>query len=239
MKPKYKRIMLKLSGEGLSGQNGEIISSEILEDLILQIKAVHEKGTDVCLVIGGGNIFRGGRSVAENLDLPIAHSLGMLATVMNGLYLENVLNKKGIDTKLFSSIAVSSICDEYMYSKAQTALKERKVVIFAGGTGNPFFTTDSAATLKASEMGCDVILKATQVDGVYDSDPKKNPNAKRYSEVSFDEAIQKELKVMDTTAIALARENNIPIVVFEQSAKDSLIDVVAGKGNFTVIKKEV
>ncbi|MDR1694299.1 MAG: UMP kinase [Lactobacillaceae bacterium] len=238
MKPKYKRIMLKLSGEGLADGGEEMFSPAIAADLVSQIKAVHNAGTDICLVIGGGNIFRG-RSAPKGLPRSVADQMGMMATVMNGLFLQEALKKADLDVRLMSSLDVPKVCESYVYEKAAGYLEKRRIVIFAGGTGNPFFTTDSAATLKAAEMNCDVVLKATQVDGVYDSDPKKNPNAKRYEAVSFDEAIQKELKVMDTTALALARENNIPIVVFAQSERNSLVDVVCGKGNFTVMRKEV
>lgn len=238
METKYKRIMLKLSGEGLADNGEEMFSPAIVEDLVRQIKSIYDAGTDICLVIGGGNIFRG-RSAPKGLVRSVADQMGMMATIMNGLFLQEAIKKANLPVRLLSSLDIPKVCESYIYGKAISYLERRRIVIFAGGTGNPYFTTDSAATLKAAEMNCDVVLKATQVDGVYDCDPKKNPNAKRYETVSFDEAIEKELKVMDTTAIALARENNIPIVVFAQSEKDAIIDVVCGKGNFTVMKKEV
>lgn len=236
MKAKYKRILLKLSGEGLLGDKNFGVSQKVIDDLVRQIKTIHEKGVDVCLVVGGGNIYRG---AGKNLNRSVADQVGMLATIMNGVFLQDALVTEGVEAKLLSALDVPKVCESYVFEKAISYLERKNVVIFAGGTGNPFFTTDTAAVLRASEMGCDAVLKATQVDGVYDSDPKKNPDAKRYDLVSFEEVIEKELKVMDMTAIALARENNIPIVVFAQSEQDSLIKTTAGEGNYTVIRKEV
>lgn len=230
---KYKRIMMKVSGEGLRGDDDYGISTDVVDGIAKQIKAVHDKGVDVCLVVGGGNIYRG---AGKSIDAPVAHQLGMLATVFNGVYLKEALKKQGLDARVVSSIDVPKVCESYIYGKALSYLERRRVVIFVGGTGNAFFSTDTAAVLRATEMKCDVVFKATQVDGVYDSDPKKNRDAKRFDRLSFDEAINKNLKVMDMTAFALARENNLPIVVFAQGGKNSIADVVQEKGKFTIVE---
>lgn len=239
MKPIYKRILLKLSGEGLMGDKSFGMSAEVIENLARQIKAVHDAGVEVCVVVGGGNIFRGAKEASKGMNRTVADHVGMLATVMNALYIQNALEKNGTPARVLSGLNIPEVCEHYVYRRALRHLEKGRVVIFAAGTGNPYFTTDTGAALRASEMQCDVLLKATQVDGVYDSDPKVNPQAVRYDTVSYDEVIEKQLKVMDIAAIALARENNIPVVVFAQSGKDSLEKVVSGKGNFTVIKKEV
>lgn len=239
MKPIYKRILLKLSGEGLMGDKSFGMSAEVIENLARQIKAVHDAGVEVCVVVGGGNIFRGAKEASKGMNRTVADHVGMLATVMNALYIQNALEKNGTSARVLSGLNIPEVCEHYVYRRALRHLEKGRVVIFAAGTGNPYFTTDTGAALRASEMQCDVLLKATQVDGVYDSDPKTNPQAVRYDTVSYDEVIEKQLKVMDIAAIALARENNIPVVVFAQSGKDSLEKVVSGKGNFTVIKKEV
>lgn len=239
MKPIYKRILLKLSGEGLMGDKSFGMSAEVIENLASQIKAVHDAGVEVCVVVGGGNIFRGAKEASKGMNRTVADHVGMLATVMNALYIQNALEKNGTPARVLSGLNIPEVCEHYVYRRALRHLEKGRVVIFAAGTGNPYFTTDTGAALRASEMQCDVLLKATQVDGVYDSDPKVNPQAVRYDTVSYDEVIEKQLKVMDIAAIALARENNIPVVVFAQSGKDALEKVVSGKGNFTVIKKEV
>lgn len=239
MKPIYKRILLKLSGEGLMGDKSFGMSAEVIENLARQIKTVHDAGVEVCVVVGGGNIFRGAKEASKGMNRTVADHVGMLATVMNALYIQNALEKNGTPARVLSGLNIPEVCEHYVYRRALRHLEKGRVVIFAAGTGNPYFTTDTGAALRASEMQCDVLLKATQVDGVYDSDPKVNPQAVRYDTVSYDEVIEKQLKVMDIAAIALARENNIPVVVFAQSGKDSLEKVVSGKGNFTVIKKEV
>lgn len=236
MKPVYKRILLKLSGEGLMGDKAFGMSAEVIDNLAEQIKGVHNKGVEVCVVVGGGNIFRGAKEASKGMNRTVADHVGMLATVMNALYIQNALEKIGVQARVLSGLNIPEVCEHYIYRRALRHLEKGRVVIFAAGTGNPYFTTDTGATLRASEMQCDVILKSTQVDGVYDSDPKKNPNAKRYEVVSYDEVIEKQLKVMDITAIALAKENNIPIVVFAQNGDDALAKVVAGEGKFTIIK---
>lgn len=237
MKPKYKRVLLKLSGEGLMGDKSFGMSPEVLQNLSRQIKTVREVGVDVCIVVGGGNIFRGAKEAAKGMNRTVADQVGMLATLMNALYLQNALENAGVPTRVLSGLGVPQVCENYMYRKALRHLEKGRVIIFAGGTGNPYFTTDTGAVLRASEMQCEVVLKATQVDGVYTADPKSNPEAERYEAVSYDEVIQNQLKVMDLTAVALAKENNIPILVFSQHEGDSLVEVIGGKGKFTIIKK--
>ena len=238
MKTKYKRVLLKLSGEGLMGDKGFGISPDVLKSLALQIKDIRKTGVDVCIVVGGGNIFRGAKKAAEGMNRTVGDHVGMLATLMNALCLQNVLEDNGVDTRVLSGLSVPQVCENYMYRRALRHLEKGRVIIFAGGTGNPYFTTDTGAVLRASEMQCDAVLKSTQVDGVYSADPKSDPDAVRYAEISYDDVIKKELKVMDLTAVALAKENNIPIVVFSQHAPDSLKSVVLGKGTFTVIKNK-
>ncbi len=237
MKPKYKRVLLKLSGEGLMGDKSFGMSPEVLQNLSRQIKTVREVGVDVCIVVGGGNIFRGAKEAAKGMNRTVADQVGMLATLMNALCLQNALENAGVPTRVLSGLGVPQVCENYMYRKALRHLEKGRVIIFAGGTGNPYFTTDTGAVLRASEMQCEVVLKATQVDGVYTADPKSNPKAERYEAVSYDEVIQNQLKVMDLTAVALAKENNIPILVFSQHEGDSLVEVIGGKGKFTIIKK--
>lgn len=237
MKPKYKRVLLKLSGEGLMGDKSFGMSPEVLQNLSRQIKIVREVGVDVCIVVGGGNIFRGAKEAAKGMNRTVADQVGMLATLMNALCLQNALENAGVPTRVLSGLGVPQVCENYMYRKALRHLEKGRVIIFAGGTGNPYFTTDTGAVLRASEMQCEVVLKATQVDGVYTADPKSNPEAERYEAVSYDEVIQNQLKVMDLTAVALAKENNIPILVFSQHEGDSLVEVIGGKGKFTIIKK--
>ena len=237
MKPKYKRVLLKLSGEGLMGDKSFGMSPEVLQNLSRQIKTVREAGVDMCIVVGGGNIFRGAKEAARGMNRTVADQVGMLATLMNALCLQNALENAGVSTRVLSGLGVPQVCENYMYRKALRHLEKGRVIIFAGGTGNPYFTTDTGAVLRASEMQCEVVLKATQVDGVYSTDPKTNPKAKRYVSVSYDEVIQNQLKVMDLTAVALAKENNIPIIVFSQHESDSLVSVMDGKGKFTIIKK--
>ena len=237
MKPKYKRVLLKLSGEGLMGDKSFGMSPEVLQNLSRQIKTVREVGVDACIVVGGGNIFRGAKEAAKGMNRTVADQVGMLATLMNALCLQNALENAGVPTRVLSGLGVPQVCENYMYRKALRHLEKGRVIIFAGGTGNPYFTTDTGAVLRASEMQCEVVLKATQVDGVYTADPKSNPEAERYEAVSYDEVIQNQLKVMDLTAVALAKENNIPILVFSQHEGDSLVEVIGGKGKFTIIKK--
>lgn len=235
MKPQYKRILLKLSGEGLMGERAFGMDEQVIASLAAQIKTVHDDGVDVCIVVGGGNIFRGAKEASKGLNRSVADQVGMLATVMNALYLQNALEKIGMPARVLSGINIPAVCENFIYRRALRHLEKRRVIIFAGGTGNPYFTTDTGAALRASEMECDVLMKATQVDGVYSDDPKKNASAERYERISYDEVIQQGLKVMDLTAVALAKDNNIPIIVFAQKGENALLRAVCGEGNYTLI----
>ena len=235
MKPQYKRILLKLSGEGLMGERAFGMDEQVIASLAAQIKTVHDDGVDVCIVVGGGNIFRGAKEASKGLNRSVADQVGMLATVMNALYLQNALEKIGTPARVLSGINIPAVCENFIYRRALRHLEKRRVIIFAGGTGNPYFTTDTGAALRASEMECDVLMKATQVDGVYSDDPKKNASAERYERISYDEVIQRGLKVMDLTAVALAKDNNIPIIVFAQKGENALLRAVCGEGSYTLI----
>lgn len=232
----FKRVLIKLSGEGLMGNQQFGISEAVLNVFSESIKKVHDKGLEICIVIGGGNFYRGVNNTNKAVDRTVADQAGMLATVINALFLKSALAHKGIPTEILSGLAVPQVAETYSYRRAQELLKNKTVLIFAGGTGNPYFTTDTGATLRALESGCNALFKATQVDGVYDSDPKKNAGAKRFSSISYDDVITKNLKVMDMTAISMARENNLPIIIFKQEDENSLINVLSGKGNYTTIK---
>lgn len=237
MKPIYKRILLKLSGEGLMGDKPFGMSAEVIQSLAKQIQKVHQSGVEVCIVVGGGNIFRGAKEASKGMNRTVADQVGMLATVMNALYIQNALEVIGTPARVLSGLNIPQVCENYMYRRALRHLEKGRVIIFAGGTGNPYFTTDTGAALRASEMQCDALLKSTQVDGVYSDDPRKNEQAVRYDEISYDEVIKQELAVMDLTAVALAKENNIPIVVFSQHSEKSLENTVCGRGQYTIIKQ--
>lgn len=232
---KYKRIMLKLSGEGLMGEKTFGLDENMLSALADEIKAVHDAGVQIAIVIGGGNIFRGLSGAAGGMDRVRADHMGMLATVINSLALQDALERKGVSARVVSGVVMPTICEPYVQPRVKKKLADGSVIIFAAGTGNPFFTTDTGAALRAAEMGCEAIFKATQVDGVYSADPKKDKNAVRYEKVSYDEVLVKQLKVMDAAAIALARDNNISIVVFSMHEKKALYNALAGEGAFTVI----
>jgi uridylate kinase len=231
----FKRVLLKISGEGLMGPSNYGLHNETVAKLARDVKGAIDLGRQVCLVIGGGNIFRGLAAAAKGMDRTQADYMGMLATVINALAVQNALEQVGIPTRVQSAIAMAQVCESYIRRRAVRHMEKGRVVIFAAGTGNPFFTTDTAAALRAVEMNCDALLKATQVDGVYDADPKRNPNAQRYDRLTFDKVIADNLAVMDTAAIALARENRLPIVVFNMHEPDALTNVLAGRGRFTVI----
>ena len=235
MKKNFKRILLKLSGEGLLGNKSFGIDETVLDTVAESIKQAQSAGIELCVVIGGGNFYRGVSNTNAAVQRPVADQAGMLATVINALFLKSTLNSKGVKAEILTGLSVPQVAETYSYRAAQDLLQKGVTVIFSGGTGNPYFTTDTGATLRALESECDALLKATQVDGVYDSDPKKNPSAKRYTTVSYDEVIAKELKVMDMTAISMARENKLPIIIFKQENKNSLIDVLKRKGNYTLI----
>lgn len=213
------------------------ISPAELNALAVQIKSLYQQDIDICIVVGGGNIFRGAKEAANGMNRTVADQIGMLATLMNALSIQNALENNGVATRVLSGLSVPQVCENYVYRKALRHLEKHRVIIFAAGTGNPYFTTDTGAVLRAVEMQCDVVLKATQVDGVYTDDPKKNAQAKRYDRISYEDVIQKQLRVMDLTAVALAKENNIPIIVFSQHEKNALEYIVRGEGTFTIIEK--
>jgi len=235
MKPKYKRVLLKLSGEALMGDGAYGISRPTIEAIVTEIAAVARLGVEIGVVIGGGNIFRGVAPGAQGMDRATADYMGMLATVMNALALQDAMRQAGVASRVQSALNIEQVVEPYIRGKAIRYLEEGKVVVFAAGTGNPFFTTDTAAALRASEMGAEIVLKATKVDGVYTSDPQKDPGAKRYRRVSFDEAIQRHLKVMDATALTLCRDQKLPINVFSIFRKDALRRVVAGEDEGTLV----
>ncbi len=236
--PKYKRVLLKLSGEALMGNGSYGIDPETAARVSNEIQQARDIGTEVCVVVGGGNIFRGLKGAAEGLDRSTADYMGMLATVMNALALQNALEKIGVDTRVLSAIPMASVSEPYIRRRAIRHLERGRVVIFAAGTGNPFFTTDTAAALRAAEMNCNALLKGTQVDGVYNADPKEDPSAVRYESLSYMDVLKQDLKVMDASAISLSRENNIPIVVFSIHAQNELVNVLQGNGTCTVVGEE-
>ena len=233
--PKYRRTLVKVSGEALMGEKQFGIDLATVERVADEIKAVVDLGTQVCLVIGGGNIFRGLQAAAKGMERASADYMGMLATVMNALAMQNALEGKGVLTRVVSAIPMTTICEPYIRRRAIRHLEKGRVVIFAAGTGNPFFTTDTAAALRAAEMGCDALLKATQVDGVYSADPNLDPTAERYERLSYLDVLARDLKVMDASAISLARENNIPILVFSIREPNAFAAVVCGTGRCTII----
>jgi|TARA_B100000242_G_scaffold225086_1_gene165583 uridylate kinase len=234
-KSPYKRILLKISGEALMGELRVGLHPPTVNRIASQIKKVHEKGIEVCLVIGGGNIFRGLQGSAQGMERTTADYMGMLATVMNSLALQSELEKLNVHTRVISAIPMDQICEPYIRRRAVRHLEKNRVCIFAAGTGNPYFTTDTAATLRAIEMKCQAIFKATKVDGIYDEDPILNPEAKYLSEITYDTALHENFKVMDASAIALARDNSIPIVVFSLFETDDFLSIVDGKGKFSLV----
>jgi len=237
--PDTKRILLKLSGEVLMGAQGFGIDPAVVEALALEVKAAKETGLEICLVIGGGNIFRGMSGAAQGMDRAQADYMGMLATVMNALAMQSALEKLGVDTRVQSAIQMDQVCEPVIRRRAERHLEKNRIVIFAAGVGAPYFTTDSGAALRAAEMRCDALFKGTSVDGIYDSDPKKNAAATRFETVSFDKVLAGNLKVMDASAVALCRDNNIPIVVFSIREKGNLARVLAGEGVQTIVQEEV
>ncbi len=232
-KTSFKRVLLKISGEALMGNQGYGLHPPTVERIAREIAQVRELGVEVCLVIGGGNIFRGLQGSAQGMERTTADYMGMLATVMNALAMQSALETIGVYTRVVSAIPMDQVCEPYIRRRAVRHLEKGRVCIFAAGTGNPYFTTDTAATLRASEMSCEAIFKGTQVDGVYDKDPKKFPDAVRYDNVSYDEVLQKNLKVMDASAIALARDNNLPIFVFSLDEPGGFAGILRGEGRYT------
>jgi uridylate kinase len=233
---KYRRVLLKISGEGLMGDRDYGLDPVVVARIADEIKSVHALGVEVCVVIGGGNIFRGVQGAAAGMERASADYMGMLATVINSLAMQNELERRGVATRVQSAISMQSICEPYIRRRAVRHLEKGRVVIFGAGTGNPFFTTDTAAALRASEMGCNALLKATKVDGVYDADPHRVSGAKRFERLTYHDVLARDLQVMDAAAISLARENRIPILVFSIFESGGFADVVQGRGRFTIVE---
>ncbi|MFN3424937.1 MAG: UMP kinase [Novosphingobium meiothermophilum] len=236
--PSYKRILLKLSGEVLMGEQQFGIDTDYVARLAQEVKDARDTGLQICLVIGGGNIFRGMAGAAKGMDRAQADYMGMLATVMNALAMQNALERLGVPTRVQSAVQMDQVCEPVIRRRAERHLEKGRIVIFAAGVGAPYFTTDSGAALRAAEMKCDALLKGTSVDGVYDADPKHDPAAKRYETVDYDTVLADNLKVMDASAVALCRDNNIPIVVFSIREQGNLARVLSGKGTQTIVKKD-
>jgi len=232
---KYKRVLLKVSGEALMGDLGYGIDVSVTSRIAKELAAVHKNDIELCLVVGGGNIFRGLSASKAGIERATADYMGMLATVMNALALQSALEDQGVDTRVMSAITMANVCEPYIRRKADRHLEKGRVVIFAAGTGNPYFTTDTAAALRAAEMECDALLKGTQVNGVYDSDPKKNADAKRYDRLTYQKVLADDLRVMDASAVTLMRDNSIPIIVFSVHDKGGFDAVLRGKGDCTII----
>lgn len=237
-RPRFNRILLKLSGEALMGSGQFGIDPDTVNGLAAEVAAAKEQGHELCLVIGGGNIFRGMAAAAKGFDRTSADYMGMLATVMNALALQNALENQGVDTRVLSAIPMSAVCEPYIRRRAMRHMEKGRIVLFAAGTGNPYFTTDTAAALRAAEMGCDALFKGTSVDGVYTADPKKVASAERYDHLSFRKVLSDDLKVMDAAAVALCRDNNIPIVVFNIRQPGNLAEVIEGRGTATIVQNE-
>ncbi|RYD54479.1 MAG: UMP kinase [Sphingomonadales bacterium] len=234
--PRFKRILLKLSGEVLMGQGGLSIDPDVISRVADEIAAVRADGYELCIVVGGGNIFRGISGAARGMDRATGDYMGMLATVMNALAVQDALEKIGVSTRVQSAIPMASVCEPFIRRRAERHLEKGRIVIFAAGVGSPFFTTDSGAALRAAEMKCDALFKGTSVDGVYNADPKKDPNAVRYETVTYDRVLSDNLKVMDASAVALCRDNNIPIVVFNIRERGNLARVLKGEATATIVQ---
>ena len=232
----FRRVMLKISGEALMGDQGYGLHPPTVERIAAEVKSVHDMGVEICMVIGGGNIFRGLQGSAQGMERTTADYMGMLATVMNALAMQSALEGLGVFTRVISAIPMDQVCEPYIRRRAGRHLEKKRVCISAAGTGNPYFTTDTAATLRASEMACQAIFKGTKVDGVYDKDPAKHGDAVRYDTVSYDDVLQKRLGVMDASAIALARDNSLPIIVFSLDEPGGFRGILAGKGTYTRVE---
>ncbi len=233
--PAYKRVLLKLSGEALMGSGDYGIDPDMISFVAAEIKSIVDMGVEVGVVIGGGNIFRGAGLAAGGMDRVTGDHMGMLATVINSLAMQEAVEKLGMQARVMSAVSINEMCEDYIRRRAVRHLEKGRVAIFAAGTGNPFFTTDSAASLRAIEIGADILLKATKVDGVYTADPMKDPEATRYTDISYDEALEKKLGVMDATAIVLCRDNNLPLRVLDINEKDALRSLMQGKEVGTLV----
>ena len=234
----YSRVMLKISGEALMGDQGYGLHPPTVQRIAREVKSVHDLGVEICMVIGGGNIFRGLQGSAQGMERTTADYMGMLATVMNSMALQDAMTRAGVDCRVQSALNLEQVAEPFIRGKALRYLEDGKVVIFAAGIGSPFFTTDTAAALRGVEMSANVVIKATKVDGIYTDDPKKNPDAIRYQSLSFDEAISKNLKVMDATALTLCRDQKLPIIVFSIFKPGALKRVVMGEGEGTLVRVE-
>jgi len=232
---KYNRVMLKISGEALMGDQGYGLHPPTVQRIAQEVKSVQEMGVEICMVIGGGNIFRGLQGSAQGMERTTADYMGMLATVMNALAMQSALEELGVFTRVISAIPMDQVCEPYIRRRAVRHLEKKRVCIFAAGTGNPYFTTDTAATLRASEMSCEAIFKGTKVDGVYDKDPAKHDDAVRYDRISYDDVLAQHLGVMDSTAIALAQGNNLPIIVFSLDEPGGFQGILNGQGTYTTV----
>ena len=235
--PKFKRVMLKISGEALMGEQVYGLHPPTVERIANEIKTVHDLGVEICMVIGGGNIFRGLQGSAQGMERTTADYMGMLATVMNALAMQSALESLDVFTRVVSAIPMDQVCEPYIRRRAVRHLEKKRVCIFAAGTGNPYFTTDTAATLRASEMACQAIFKGTKVDGVYDKDPEKHNDAVRFRDVTYNDVLAKRLGVMDASAIALARDNRLPIIVFSLQEPGGFKGILAGKGTCTTVSE--
>ena len=234
--PKYKRVLLKLSGEALQGPGQFGINSDVIEYVSEEIKSIYSLGVETAIVIGGGNIFRGVSSSSKGMDRSTADYMGMLATVINALALQDFLERKGLSTRIQTALEIKQVAEPFIKRRAIRHLEKGRIVIFASGTGNPFFTTDTAATLRALQMGADIIMKATKVDGIYDKDPVKNKDASKFAELTYMEILKKGLKIMDATSISLCMEGNIPIVVFDLFEKGNIEKVISGEKVGTIVR---
>lgn len=234
--PKYKRVLLKLSGEALMGDLSFGIDPSVLDRIALEIQAVVNDGVELGVVIGGGNFFRGLSGISQGIDRASADYMGMLSTILNGLALQSVLEKKGVSTRVLTALEMRALAEPYIRRRAMRHLEKGRVIIFAGGTGNPYFTTDTAAALRAMEIGAEVVLKATKVDGIYSDDPRKNLKAERYVELTYLEVLEKKLKVMDSTAVSLCMDNELPIIVFDLTGDHNIVRVVNGEPIGTLVR---
>jgi uridylate kinase len=234
--PTYRRVLLKISGEALMGDQGYGLHPPTVERIAREVASVHEMGVQVCMVIGGGNIFRGLQGSAQGMERTTADYMGMLATVMNALAMQSSLESLGVYCRVITAIRMDEVAEPYIRRRAVRHLEKNRVIIFAAGTGNPYFTTDTAATLRANEMACEAIFKGTKVDGVYDKDPVKHSDATRFDEVTYDEVLAQHLQVMDASAIALARDNNLPIIVFSLDEPGGFRSILAGEGTYTKVQ---